>query len=78
VSFVIGTEAFYRLSEILNRVEHGERVVDVSFNRNNFEIGNFKRKLGVCAFVSIMKGCDNFVHTALSHMLGGERSVESH
>lgn len=60
VSFVIGTEAFYRLSEILNRVEHGERVVDVSFNRNSFEIGNFKRKPGVSAFVSIMKGCDNF------------------
>jgi tRNA-2-methylthio-N6-dimethylallyladenosine synthase len=60
VYFVIGTGGIYRLSEILNRVEYGERVVDVAFSKDNFEIHKFNRKPGVSAYVSIMKGCDNF------------------
>ena len=60
VSFIVGTEGLFRLSDVLNRVEHGERVIDVAFRKNNFATGKFKRKPGVSAFVSIMKGCDNF------------------
>ncbi len=60
VSFIIGTEGLFRLSDVLNRAEHGEKVIDVFFSENNFATGKFKRKPGVSAFVSIMKGCNNF------------------
>lgn len=60
VSFVVGTEGLFRLSDILNRVECGEKIIDVSLTEDSFATGLFKRKAGVSAFVSIMKGCDNF------------------
>jgi tRNA-2-methylthio-N6-dimethylallyladenosine synthase len=60
LSFVVGTEGLHRLPEVLNRAENGEKVIDVEFTENHFETSIFKRKPGISAFVSIMKGCDNY------------------
>ncbi|MDY6821667.1 MAG: tRNA (N6-isopentenyl adenosine(37)-C2)-methylthiotransferase MiaB [Deferribacterota bacterium] len=60
VSFVVGTDALNRFEEIMNQVELGERIVDTDFKSNKLIKGKFKREPSTIAYVSIMKGCNNY------------------
>ncbi len=60
VDFVIGTEAVSRLEHTLGLVLSGERVSDTELKDKNLSIDTFTRHAGISAFLTIMKGCNNF------------------
>src|ERR1700737_2821441 len=66
VDFVIGSQAYHRLPELLARAERGGRVVDTEFPvEDKFEQLKVPsreaiRARGVSAFVTVQEGCDKF------------------
>ena len=62
VDFVFGPDAMDNLPHIVSRIEQGEaNVVETKFTHSKpYHIQTLIRNPSVTAFVSIMKGCDNF------------------
>ena len=58
--FIMGTESLAKVDEILERAFAGVRFADTTMESSTFSIDGFKRKSGLSAFVTIMKGCENF------------------
>lgn len=80
LSMVIGTGAIGRLPEILKRVDAGERVADCEIGEDSL-IGmpewesTWKSDSRATAFVSIMRGCNNFCsYCIVPYVRGPERS----
>ena len=61
VDFVVGPDSYRHLSEVLDRVDEGERVVMDRFSRSeNYEDLEPYRIERCAAWVTIMRGCDKF------------------
>jgi len=65
LDFVLGTNQVALLGKVLERVEQGERVAEVSWAEPEqaeglFLVSELRPVEGVSAFVTIMEGCDNF------------------
>ena len=58
--FVLGTDAIARIGEAVELVEKGEKVCFTEFTDGELKVPVFGRQTGFSAFVTIMKGCDNF------------------
>ena len=68
VDIVFGPDNFFTLPEMIDRVKHGERVVETEWMPRDKKVQNFVPEEwidqghvdGIKAYVSITKGCDNF------------------
>ena len=60
IDFVAGTDAVSGMGEIIDRALSGSRFCDIGRIGENFSISQFERKPSVSAYVTIMKGCENF------------------
>src|SRR5436190_7296765 len=66
VDLVVGPQSYHRLPELLDRVAHGEAVVDTEFPiEDKFDAlaapsRAATRARGVSAFVTVQEGCDKF------------------
>ncbi|MCX8084661.1 MAG: tRNA (N6-isopentenyl adenosine(37)-C2)-methylthiotransferase MiaB [Calditerrivibrio sp.] len=75
VDLVLGTDGIPRLYEAISRVERGERVVITEFSSDDFSVPIFHRTTSISAFVTIMKGCDNFCsYCIVPYVRGREKS----
>ena len=78
LDFVLGTNQVYRLGEVLERVESGERVALTDWAEERdclFQASKLRPVRGVSAFVTIMEGCDNFcAYCIVPYVRGRERS----
>ncbi len=78
VDFVIGTEAVSRLENILDLVLSGEKVSDIEIKDENLSIDTFTRHAGTSAFLTIMKGCNNYCsYCIVPYVRGREISRKS-
>ena len=65
VDIVLGPDSYRKLPEIINRsINHQQSIVDTKLSRYEVYEGLFQKKGWVNAWISIMRGCDNFVHFA--------------
>lgn len=75
VDLVIGTDGIPKLYEAISRVEKGERLAIADFSSDDFTVPIFNRNSYVSAFVTIMKGCDNFCsYCIVPYVRGREKS----
>ena len=75
LDFVIGTDAVERLGDIVEVVNMGERVCDTRVNDGGLNIPRFVREGGISAYLTIMKGCDNFCsYCIVPYVRGREKS----
>lgn len=75
VDLVLGTDGIPRIGEVIERIENGERLAVTDFSSDDFTIPNFSRNRSVSAFVTIMKGCDNFCsYCIVPYVRGREKS----
>lgn len=75
VDLVIGTDGIPKLYEAISRVEKGERLAITEFYHDDFTVPIFNRNSSVSAFVTIMKGCDNFCsYCIVPYVRGREKS----
>ncbi len=75
VDLVLGTDGIPKLYEAIKRVELGERLAITEFSSDDFTVPIFNRNSSVSAFVTIMKGCDNFCsYCIVPYVRGREKS----
>lgn len=75
VDLVIGTDGIPKLYDAISRVEKGERLAIADFSSDDFTVPIFNRNSSVSAFVTIMKGCDNFCsYCIVPYVRGREKS----
>lgn len=78
VDFVIGPDGYRHLSEVLDRVDEGERVVYDRFNRSeNYEDLEPYRIERCAAWVTIMRGCDKFCSYCIVPFTRGREKCRS-
>ena len=80
VDLVMGTRSYYRLPDLLEKINAGERICDVSDALSEKENGySVKRVSGYNAWVPITEGCNNFcTYCIVPYVRGREcsRSLE--
>lgn len=78
VDVVFGTHTLYRFPEdLFKALKTREKVKDViDIDGEIFEGLPIKRDSNIKASVTIMNGCNNFVHIVLFHMYVEEKEVE--
>jgi len=82
VDIVLGPDSYRKLPEIINRsIYHQQSIVDTKLSRYEVYDGLFpKRKGGVNAWISIMRGCDKFCTFCIVPFTRGRersRSIDS-
>ena len=83
LDFVLGANQVAKLGEVIDRVEQGERVLEVSFAEPHqadglFSVSELRPITGVSGFVTIMEGCDNFCsYCVVPYVRGREYSREA-
>ena len=82
VDIVLGPDSYRKLPEIINRsINHQQSIVDTKLSRYEVYEGLFpKRKGGVNAWISIMRGCDKFCTFCIVPFTRGRersRSIDS-
>jgi tRNA-2-methylthio-N6-dimethylallyladenosine synthase len=82
VDLVVGPDAYRDLPGLINRVDEGERAVNVLLSREETYADISPLRLnsnGITAFVSIMRGCDNMCSfCVVPFTRGRERSRDAH
>jgi tRNA-2-methylthio-N6-dimethylallyladenosine synthase len=76
VDFVLGTDNIDMLPYALNEIASGKRLSETAmYGDGKFHILPFERKDSVSAYVTIMKGCDNFCsYCVVPYVRGREKS----
>ncbi|MBE5731389.1 MAG: tRNA (N6-isopentenyl adenosine(37)-C2)-methylthiotransferase MiaB [Clostridiales bacterium] len=75
INIIFGTHNMYRLGEYLDRVERGEKVLEIWDSEGKIETSPILREQGAHAWVNIMYGCDNFCsYCIVPYVRGRERS----
>jgi tRNA-2-methylthio-N6-dimethylallyladenosine synthase len=78
VDFVVGPDGYRHLSEVLDRVDEGERVVHDRFNRSeNYEDLEPYRIERCAAWITIMRGCDKFCSYCIVPFTRGREKCRS-
>ncbi len=76
VGLVVGPDEYRKLPEILDNVFHGEKGIAVKLSRvETYDDIEPLREDGISAFISIMRGCNNFCsYCVVPYTRGRERS----
>lgn len=77
VDFVLGTHNIYKLPEIINAVEHGEKICECTETHKTEDTRGFeiKRVKSTNAWINITEGCNNFcTYCIVPYTRGRERS----
>ncbi len=76
VDFVVGVDQYNSLPEVLQSLEQGGKELRADFDFEQIYDNCYPfRKEGVSAFITIMRGCDNFcTYCIVPHLRGRERS----
>jgi len=77
LGFVLGTERYHELPAVLARAAEGLCTIDTALGRPAPDAARPRRtEAGLCDFVSVMRGCDNFCsYCVVPFVRGRERSV---
>jgi tRNA-2-methylthio-N6-dimethylallyladenosine synthase len=76
VDFVVGTDRYDRLAEVLSAAAAGARTIDTGVDpAQRYDERPAPRQARLCEFVSVMRGCDNFCsYCVVPYVRGRERS----
>jgi len=73
VKYVLGTDSFYRIAEILSSA-NGKPVVDISCREEPIDFKSLPTLKRISDYVTIMRGCDNFCsYCIVPYVRGRER-----